>query len=132
MLAVCRCCEGAPVAAVVPPPPDCPEHVGARVVRAGTYPSGGSRRQRYQCHPADGSKPHQFTPPLSRAALARTLGLPEDSFTLHVTRDVGYDIDLNTEVVLDSDGRRIDQAYVDEVVEVAHRQLDSRRGEAQQ
>ena len=62
--------EGAPVAAVVPPPPDCPEHDDARVVRAGTYPSGGSRRQRYQCHPADGSKPHQFTPPLSREAVA--------------------------------------------------------------
>lgn len=69
---------------------------------------------------------------MAREAVALTLGVPEDSFTLNVTRDIGYDIDLNTEVILDGDGRRIDQAYVDEVVEAAHRQLGSRRGEAQE
>lgn len=52
-----------------PPPPACTEHPGSRVVRAGTYSSGNSRRQRYQCHPKDGSRPHQFTPPLAREAV---------------------------------------------------------------
>jgi len=40
----------------------------------------------------------------------------------------GPDIDLETEVVLDSDGRRIDRAYVDEVVDAAHAYLDQRAG----
>ena len=33
-------------------------------------------------------------------------------------------IDLEKEIVLDSQGRRIDQAYVDRVVEAAHAFLD--------
>jgi hypothetical protein len=33
-------------------------------------------------------------------------------------------VDLDKEVVLDSQGRRIDQAYVDRVVEAAHALLD--------
>lgn len=40
----------------------------------------------------------------------------------------GPEIDLETEVILDSDGRRIDQAYVDEVVRAAHEHLDRRAG----
>lgn len=40
----------------------------------------------------------------------------------------GPDIDLDAEVVLDSDGRRIDQAYVDEVVAAAHEALEQRTG----
>jgi hypothetical protein len=58
----------APAAATSVPPPDCPEHPGSRVARAGTY--GKQRlRQRYLCRP-DGGKPHQFTPPLSREAVS--------------------------------------------------------------
>ncbi|GAB3989470.1 hypothetical protein [Nocardioides marmoraquaticus] len=49
------------------PPPPCPRHVGSRVVRNGTYGVRTPRpRQRYRCTPADGSKPHAFTPPLPR------------------------------------------------------------------
>jgi len=40
----------------------------------------------------------------------------------------GPDVDLETEVVLDSDGRRIDQAYVDEVLDAAHTYLEQRAG----
>lgn len=40
----------------------------------------------------------------------------------------GPDIDLEREVLRDSDGRRIDSAYVDEVVAVAHEYLDKRAG----
>lgn len=40
----------------------------------------------------------------------------------------GPDIDLKSESVLDSDGRRIDQAYVDELVDAAHEYLDQRAG----
>ena len=40
----------------------------------------------------------------------------------------GPEVDLTTEVILDSTGRRIDQAYVDEVVSLAHEQLDRRAG----
>lgn len=48
-------------------PPACPEHVGSTVVRFGTYgKTTGKPRQRYRCTPADGSKPHTFTPPLPR------------------------------------------------------------------
>lgn len=36
----------------------------------------------------------------------------------------GPDIDLEKEIVLDSQGRRIDQAYVDRVAEAAHAFLD--------
>lgn len=50
--------------------PACPEHPDSRVVRAGTYRSGGARRQRYQCHPLDEGKVHQFTPPLARQAVS--------------------------------------------------------------
>jgi hypothetical protein len=35
----------------------------------GTYGKGAKQRQRYQCVPADGSKPHTFTPPLSRESV---------------------------------------------------------------
>ena len=49
------------------PPPACPDHPGGRVVRNGTYgKTTGKPRQRYRCTPADGSKPHTFTPPLPR------------------------------------------------------------------
>lgn len=40
----------------------------------------------------------------------------------------GPDVDLATEVIVDSDGRRIDDAYVDEVVALAHEHLDRRAG----
>ena len=40
----------------------------------------------------------------------------------------GADVDLAAEVIVDSDGRRIDQAYVDEVVASAHEVLDKRTG----
>lgn len=40
----------------------------------------------------------------------------------------GPEIDLESEVILDSEGRHIDQAYVDEVVKVAHEHLDRRAG----
>ena len=49
------------------PPPPCPEHPGSKVVRNGKYGSRTPKpRQRYRCTPADGSKPHSFTPPLPR------------------------------------------------------------------
>lgn len=48
------------------PPEPCLEHPGSRVVRAGTYESGGTQRQRYRCLPADGSPGHRFTPLLPR------------------------------------------------------------------
>jgi hypothetical protein len=56
---------------LVPPadPPPCPEHPGSHVVRWGTY-GRRSLRQRYRCLPAgEGSRPHQFTPALSREAV---------------------------------------------------------------
>lgn len=37
---------------------------------------------------------------------------------------VGPDIDLETDIILDSDGRRIDQAYVDEVMVEANAFFD--------
>ena len=40
----------------------------------------------------------------------------------------GPDIDLEKDVVLDSDGRRIDHAYVDDAVTAAHTVLDKRAG----
>ena len=40
----------------------------------------------------------------------------------------GADVDLAAEVIVDSDGRRIDRAYVDEVVAAAHEVLDKRTG----
>lgn len=40
----------------------------------------------------------------------------------------GPDVDLTTEVIVDSSGRRIDDAYVDEVVVLAHEHLDRRAG----
>lgn len=49
------------------PPPPCPEHPDSKVVRNGTYGKATPRpRQRYRCTPADGGKPHVFTPPLPR------------------------------------------------------------------
>lgn len=49
------------------PAPPCPEHPGSKVVRNGKYGSKTPKpRQRYRCTPADGSKPHSFTPPLPR------------------------------------------------------------------
>ena len=49
------------------PPPPCPEHPGSKVVRNGKYGSKTPKpRQRYRCTPADGAKPHSFTPPLPR------------------------------------------------------------------
>lgn len=52
---------------VVDLPPPCPSHPGSHVVRAGTYGKRPAKqRQLYQCTPADGSKPHRFTPPLPR------------------------------------------------------------------
>lgn len=50
------------------PPPPCPEHPGSKVVRDGTY-GKRSTRQRYVCRP-EGGREHQFTPPLSREAVA--------------------------------------------------------------
>jgi len=56
-------------------PPDCKDHTGSKVTRAGksgrpraTDKPGSKRvvRQRYRCVPADGQAPHYFTPALSR------------------------------------------------------------------
>lgn len=48
-------------------PPACPDHPSSKVVRNGRYGSKTPKpRQRYRCTPADGSKPHSFTPPLPR------------------------------------------------------------------
>ena len=40
----------------------------------------------------------------------------------------GPDVDLEADVVIDSDGRRIDQAYVDEVLTAARIVLEKRAG----
>lgn len=49
------------------PPPPCSAHLDSKVIRYGTYGSKTSRpRQRYRCVPADGTKPHTFTPSLPR------------------------------------------------------------------
>lgn len=49
------------------PPPPCPEHPDSKVVRNGTYGKATPKpRQRYRCTPADGGRPHVFTPPLPR------------------------------------------------------------------
>ncbi len=49
------------------PPPTCPLHDDSKVVRNGIYGKRTQKpRQRYRCYPADGSKPHNFTPPLPR------------------------------------------------------------------
>ena len=48
-------------------PPSCPSHSDSRVIRNGTYGKATPKpRQGYKCFPADGSKPHKFTPPLPR------------------------------------------------------------------
>jgi|688.fasta_scaffold1231592_1 hypothetical protein len=47
----------------------------------------------------------------------------KDTYTIE-----GPYLDLEKEVILDSEGRRIDQAYVDSVVEAAHALLDQRAG----
>lgn len=60
--------NGLAAATPTTPPPPCPEHPTAKVVRAGTY-GKRSPRQRYVCRP-EGGKPHQFTPPLSREAVS--------------------------------------------------------------
>lgn len=58
---------GRAVAAKWSAPPPCPKHDGSKVVRNGTYGKGTAvPRQGYKCFPADGSKPHKFTPPLPR------------------------------------------------------------------
>lgn len=61
--------DSTPVAqAIWTPPPPCPEHPGSKLVRNGTYGTSTRKpRQRYRCSPADGSKPHAFTPTLPRA-----------------------------------------------------------------
>jgi hypothetical protein len=61
--------DHAPGAASIHFPPACPEHPESAVRRHGTYGKGAKQRQRYRCRPADGSKPHTFTPPLSREAV---------------------------------------------------------------
>jgi predicted HicB family RNase H-like nuclease len=60
------------------------------------------------------------------AAHALSEGTPMSSKRRYVI--AGPDVDLETEVVLDSDGRRIDDAHVDEVVAAAHEYLDRRAG----
>ena len=50
-------------------PPDCPEHLGSKVVRNGTYGSRKARRQRYRCEPNGAEPTHHFSPPLSREAV---------------------------------------------------------------
>ena len=58
---------GRAVAAQWSPAPECPDHDGSKVVRNGTYGKATPQpRQSYKCFPADGSKPHKFTPPLPR------------------------------------------------------------------
>jgi len=58
---------GRALAAQWSPPPPCQSHPGSRVVRNGTYGKKTPKpRQGYKCFPADGSKPHKFTPPLPR------------------------------------------------------------------
>lgn len=47
-------------------PPPCPDHVGSKVIRHGSFGQGAQAKQRYHCTPGDGSKPHTFTPPLTR------------------------------------------------------------------
>lgn len=46
---------------------------------------------------------------------------------------LGPDVDLEKEVILDSEGRRIDEAYVKEVVAEVHRFMDDldKKGEVQ-
>ncbi len=56
------------------------------------------------------------------SSISRT-NISANSFTIS-----GPDVDLESEVILDSDGRRIDQTYVDEVVAAAHEELDKRVG----
>jgi len=47
--------------------PPCPEHPGSHVVRNGVYGRTTERpRQIYRCTPADGGRPHKFTPVLAR------------------------------------------------------------------
>jgi hypothetical protein len=59
----------APKLALWVPPPRCPEHPGAHIVRDGLYAnSTNKRRQRYRCYPNGRSGPHhRFTPTLPRA-----------------------------------------------------------------
>jgi hypothetical protein len=58
---------GRAIAAAWSPAPQCPDHDGSKVVRNGSYGKATEKpRQGYKCFPADGSKPHKFTPPLPR------------------------------------------------------------------
>lgn len=57
--------RGADVVPVTAVPPACPSHRSSKVVRAGTYGKGNSKRQRYRCFPIEGD-PHVFTPTLPR------------------------------------------------------------------
>jgi hypothetical protein len=43
-----------------------PAHAGGRVVRDGWYGKPPHRRQRWLCKPANGDRPHRFTPTLTR------------------------------------------------------------------
>ena len=63
---------------------------------------------------------------LNASAHALSEGTPMSSKRRYVV--TGPEIDLETDVVLDSDGRRIDDAYIDEVVAAAHEYLDRRAG----
>jgi hypothetical protein len=58
----------APKLAVWAPPPRCPEHPGALIIRDGFYAkSTPKKRQRYRCYPTGrGGSSHAFTPPLER------------------------------------------------------------------
>ena len=59
--------HAAPQLATWSPPPACPDHLGSRVVRNGTYGRATPKpRQRYRCTPTDGTRRHSFTPPLPR------------------------------------------------------------------
>lgn len=59
--------DGTPPRRHSTPPPVCAKHPDGKVVRDGRYARRSERpRQRYRCHPADGSKRHRFTPPLPR------------------------------------------------------------------
>ena len=47
-----------------------PAHAGSRVSRAGWYGTAPHRRQRWECHPLSGERPHRFTEVLTRQEAA--------------------------------------------------------------
>jgi len=65
---VCVRCESGRVPRISATRVTCPrpEHAGSRVKLDGTYGKPGHRRQRYQCSPRGGDKPHVFTELLPR------------------------------------------------------------------